>query len=698
MKKNITLFILLFVSLLFIRSGIDVKAATQINDYVKVEYGNTSSVTSGTVRYVSQLPGTQYFYSDYWGSLVDSASWQCQLAAASMALSYVNVDYLPKDMGLYWGPGQNVPPAEYTTPSDVSSAIDIMYNNNGKYSPLVAHIQPSWTSGGEHWVTIVGRKSGNTYQVLDPGNSNGYYETTIEGNTFYRNGSGYPIDFRVQYYNPNSIIDTITVHQTSSTSIRAEWEEYEGAHQYFIEVLDSSGNRVKGIWTSYLGWDFNNLTAGATYTVRLDILDSSGSSMGETSKTITLQKYEPVLSDGVYHIVSKLNSDYGINVAYHSVDSGANIQMYNEMGETDVYSLVKVTYLDMGCYTLEMMNSGKVLDCKDGGTTNKTNVWQYDYNGTDAQKWIIQETGDGWFYIVSKLSGLYMEVAGGYLENYSNVQLYEGNQTNAQKWRFIASGLSTGKTVEDGEYHILSGVNSEYGMEIYVASQDDYANCDIYESSENDNQIFTLTYLGNGYYSIIAKHSGKALEAQGGGTKKYTKVTQFSWNSSDAQKWIIRQCSDGYEIINKASGLYLDLSGGIAVNETNVQLYVGNGTKAQAWLLNEHRWEIQGYEFDEISTTLIANYECVSNHNHTKTETLEDVNALILPAQLKEIEAQAFEGSSCQVVIIPDGCTKIGSRAFANCKNLLYVEIPESVTEIAEDVFDGCTNLQLFEN
>ena len=37
-----------------------------------------------------------------------------------------------------------------------------------------------------------------------------------------------------------------------------------------------------------------------------------------------------------------------------------------------------------------------------------------------------------------------------------------------------------------------------------------------------------------------------------------------------------------------------------------------------------------------------------------------------------------------------DGCTTIGPRAFADCRNLVYVYIPASVTSIAEDAFEGC--------
>ena len=45
-------------------------------------------------------------------------------------------------------------------------------------------------------------------------------------------------------------------------------------------------------------------------------------------------------------------------------------------------------------------------------------------------------------------------------------------------------------------------------------------------------------------------------------------------------------------------------------------------------------------------------------------------------------------------VIIPDGVTIIGERAFANCKNLKRLILPESLTEISPSAFSGCENLE----
>ena len=46
-------------------------------------------------------------------------------------------------------------------------------------------------------------------------------------------------------------------------------------------------------------------------------------------------------------------------------------------------------------------------------------------------------------------------------------------------------------------------------------------------------------------------------------------------------------------------------------------------------------------------------------------------------------------------VIIPDGVTSIGDRAFAYCKSLESVTIPDSVTSIEDDTFRYCENIMI---
>ncbi len=94
--------------------------------------------------------------------------------------------------------------------------------------------------------------------------------------------------------------------------------------------------------------------------------------------------------------------------------------------------------------------------------------------------------------------------------------------------------------------------------------------------------------------------------------------------------------------------------------------------------------------FDWVSNPF-ANDDFTIQHAPGGTiPSLGTLSVLRLPANLMVIEAEAFAGMPCQAVILPDGCTTIGSRAFANCTELLYVLIPDSITSIASDAFDGC--------
>ncbi|MBR3764110.1 MAG: leucine-rich repeat protein [Clostridia bacterium] len=60
-----------------------------------------------------------------------------------------------------------------------------------------------------------------------------------------------------------------------------------------------------------------------------------------------------------------------------------------------------------------------------------------------------------------------------------------------------------------------------------------------------------------------------------------------------------------------------------------------------------------------------------------------------LPAELREIETEAFLGLTAEHIVLDSSVETIGARAFANCASLYRIDIPASVTFIDATAFDG---------
>lgn len=98
--------------------------------------------------------------------------------------------------------------------------------------------------------------------------------------------------------------------------------------------------------------------------------------------------------------------------------------------------------------------------------------------------------------------------------------------------------------------------------------------------------MFNFEYQWDGYYKIIARHSGMALDVYNSEQSSGANVEQYPWKNSDNQKWVVKPAGDGYYyIVSKGNGLYLDVYGGVAVNDANIDTYFGHGGASEKWRL-----------------------------------------------------------------------------------------------------------------
>jgi hypothetical protein len=67
----------------------------------------------------------------------------------------------------------------------------------------------------------------------------------------------------------------------------------------------------------------------------------------------------------------------------------------------------------------------------------------------------------------------------------------------------------------------------------------------------------------------------------------------------------------------------------------------------------------------------------------------------VIPADwgITEIADRAFAETSIKNVVIPEGITRIGERAFWNCHSLDSLNLPRSLSSIGDAAFAGCTEL-----
>ncbi len=92
------------------------------------------------------------------------------------------------------------------------------------------------------------------------------------------------------------------------------------------------------------------------------------------------------------------------------------------------------------------------------------------------------------------------------------------------------------------------------------------------------------------------------------------------------------------------------------------------------------------YEFTNDGCVITGVTSNLSHYSVTIPDT-------ILGSPVVEIADGAFEDSDVWGVTLGANITKIGSRAFAECRSLNRVELNDNLVEIADDAFAGCANL-----
>ena len=181
---------------------------------------------------------------------------------------------------------------------------------------------------------------------------------------------------------------------------------------------------------------------------------------------------------------------------------------------------------------------------------------------------------------------------------------YGGGNFKDSNWVYWTVGEFS-QTIQNGRYSILTSINSNYALNV----QGRYTANEVPLLLWTDpSQYFDITYLGDGYYSIISAITGKSINVKNGGIDSGTDLVQYDWNNSPNQRWKIIDSGNNTYYIQNQNGLYVNVTDGNASNGTLVQLYEGNSSSAQKWIFQPLTYPIY-YNGNGVSDAPFTQYK-----------------------------------------------------------------------------------------
>lgn len=252
------------------------------------------------------------------------------------------------------------------------------------------------------------------------------------------------------------------------------------------------------------------------------------------SQSVALSKNQMTdgIAEGYYRIRTILNTNKVLDVLNGSKDTGANVQLY-ENNNSDAQKW-KVAMSNDGYHTFMALCSGKMLDLADGIVQNEQNIWQVTDNGSDAQKWRIEHVEGSKYRLRIKGHFFYVDVKAGKAENGTNIQLYSG-ENNSINQQFILEKLEDITIREEGVEDFIANAIKEN----FINSDDTFMNKEYIEVrvkthtklnttvNNAENNLYNLhtymtncTQLYNINYNIYTENKKLIIEIENKSIKK----------------------------------------------------------------------------------------------------------------------------------------------------------------------------------
>ena len=233
----------------------------------------------------------------------------------------------------------------------------------------------------------------------------------------------------------NKALDVKYAEQENCTNV-TQYQTHKGASEQWI--LKSTGDGYYNIISkcNFLNLDIDGGRSSNGTNIQMYEGNGTNAQKFKFIKADTIKSTQTI-ENGVYNIVTKLDDNKVLQIENKSLSNNAKAKFENKLNVINKSQAFEISYLNNGYYQIKQQKSLKVLEVNNGDYRNETSIIQNsEDNESTVQQWIIKETGDGYFYIIARCNGLFIDIPGGNVENTPSIQMYEGNGTDAQKFKF----------------------------------------------------------------------------------------------------------------------------------------------------------------------------------------------------------------------------------------------------------------------
>lgn len=304
------------------------------------------------------------------------------------------------------------------------------------------------------------------------------------------------------------------------------------------------------------------------------------------------------LDNGQYWIYPSMNTSIRLDVTGGTKQNGAQIGVWEKnVGNAQIF---EVRDSKNGGKLILSRYSGKGIDGNGTVPVAGNQVIQWDCIESNAQRWVMAETGTTMTYGGETYPTYYIK-----LHSNQSLGIKISAAAGGQKAILAASGgdplqewlfVPVPAFRDNGVYEIRSLLNTGMALDIESGSKANGANVILYSANGNNNQKFILHDEGNGY-SIRSMMSDKYIDVAGGTLAAWTNVLQWQDNDQRNQRWRIttygtvtvsgKECQVVEFGAANGTQFLMDVQGAMATNLANILIWPASHENNQKFVLLE---------------------------------------------------------------------------------------------------------------